>query len=36
MLIGPSTEGALLEIGALDIDGDDAVLIHATPRAAER
>lgn len=29
MLIGPATDGALLEIGILDIDGDDAVVIHA-------
>jgi hypothetical protein len=26
MLIGPATDGALLEIGVLDIDGDDAVV----------
>ena len=31
MLIGPSTDGALLEIGVLDIDGDDPVVIHAQP-----
>jgi hypothetical protein len=31
MLIGPATDGALLEIGVLDIDGDDAVVIHAQP-----
>lgn len=29
MLIGPATDGSLLEIGVLDIDGDDAVVIHA-------
>ncbi|MDP9022013.1 MAG: hypothetical protein M3N57_04775 [Actinomycetota bacterium] len=29
MLIGPATDGALLEIGVLDIDGDDPVVIHA-------
>ena len=29
MLIGPGTDGALLEIGILDIDGDDPVVIHA-------
>ncbi len=29
MLIGPATDGALLEIGILDIDGDDPVVIHA-------
>ena len=31
MLIGPATDGALLEIGVLDIDGDDSVVIHAQP-----
>jgi hypothetical protein len=31
MLIGPATDGALLEIGVLDIDGDDPVVIHAMP-----
>lgn len=31
MLIGPAIDGALLEIGVLDIDGDDAVVIHAQP-----
>jgi hypothetical protein len=29
MLIGPAHDGALLEIGVLDIDGEDPVLIHA-------
>lgn len=29
MLIGPATHGALLEIGVLDIDGDDPVVVHA-------
>jgi hypothetical protein len=29
MLIGPATNGAFLEVGVLDIDGDDPVLIHA-------
>jgi hypothetical protein len=29
MLIGPAANGALLEIGVLDIDGDDPVVIHA-------
>ncbi len=29
MLIGPASDGALLEIGVLDIDGDDPVIIHA-------
>ncbi len=31
MLIGPASNGALLEIGVLDIDGDDPVVIHAQP-----
>ncbi len=31
MLIGPATDGALLEVGVLDIDGDDSVVIHAQP-----
>lgn len=31
MLIGPSSGGALLEIGVLDLDGDDPVIIHAMP-----
>jgi hypothetical protein len=31
MLIGPATDGALLEIGVPDIDGDDAVVIHIQP-----
>lgn len=29
MLIGPAADGALLEIGVLDIAGDDPVVIHA-------
>ncbi|WP_216699772.1 hypothetical protein [Arthrobacter sp. H5] len=29
MLIGPGEEGTLLEIGVLDVDGEDAVVIHA-------
>jgi hypothetical protein len=29
ILIGPATDGALLEVGILDIDGDDPVVIHA-------
>ena len=29
MLIGAASDGALLEIGVLDIDGDDPVVIHA-------
>jgi len=31
MLTGPASDGALLEIGVLDIDGDDPVVIHAMP-----
>lgn len=31
MLIGPASDGVLLEIGVLDIDGDDPVVIHAMP-----
>jgi hypothetical protein len=31
MLIGPASGGALLEIGVLDIEGDDPVVIHAMP-----
>jgi hypothetical protein len=29
MLIGPAADGRLLEIGVLDIDGQDPVVIHA-------
>lgn len=29
MLIGPARDGSLLEVGVLDIDGDDPVVIHA-------
>jgi len=29
MMIGPATDGSLLEIGVLDLDGDDPVAIHA-------
>jgi hypothetical protein len=31
MLIGPARDGSLLEVGVLDIDGDDPVVIHAMP-----
>jgi len=31
MLIGAASDGALLEVGVLDIDGDDPVVIHAQP-----
>jgi hypothetical protein len=30
-MLGPASDGALLEIGVLDIDGDDPVVIHAMP-----
>lgn len=29
MLIGPASDGTPLEIGVLDINGDDPVIIHA-------
>lgn len=29
MLIGPAADGRLLEIGVLDLDGEDPVVIHA-------
>lgn len=35
MLIGPSAGGALLEVGVLDIEGDDPVVIHAMPLRAK-
>jgi hypothetical protein len=31
MLIGPDTTGQLLEVGVLDIEGDDPVAIHSMP-----
>jgi hypothetical protein len=31
MLIGPVSDGRLLEIGVLDLEGDDPVVIHAMP-----
>jgi hypothetical protein len=31
MLIGPASDGALLEVGVLDLDGEDPVIIHALP-----
>jgi hypothetical protein len=31
MLIGATSGGTLLEIGVLDFDGDDPVIIHAMP-----
>jgi len=35
MLIGASADGALLEIGVLDIEGADPVVIHAMPLRAK-
>jgi len=35
MLIGPASNGALLEIGVLDLEGDDPVVIHAQPLRAK-
>lgn len=29
ILIGPASDGALLEVGVLDLAGDDPVAIHA-------
>lgn len=29
MLVGPARDGELLEVGVLDIDGDDPVIVHA-------
>jgi hypothetical protein len=31
MLLGPAVDGSLLEIGILDFEGDDPVVIHAMP-----
>lgn len=31
MLIGPARDGTPLEVGVLDIDADDAVIVHAMP-----
>jgi hypothetical protein len=35
MLIGPASNGAFLEIGVLDLEGDDPVVIHAQPLRAK-
>jgi hypothetical protein len=35
MLIGPTSNGALVEIGVLDAEGDDPVVIHAMPLRAK-
>lgn len=35
MLIGPAPDGALLEVGVLDLDGGDPVAIHAMPLRAK-
>lgn len=29
MLLGPAADGSLLEIGVVDLEGEDAVVIHA-------
>lgn len=29
MLIGPTVDGTLLEVGVIDFDGDDPAVIHA-------
>lgn len=31
MLIGPAASSAMLEVGVLDFDGDDPVVVHAMP-----
>lgn len=31
MLVGPARDGTPLEVGVLDIEGDDPVAIHAMP-----
>ncbi len=31
MIPGSATDGVLLEVGVLDLDGDDPVIIHALP-----
>ncbi len=31
MLIGPAPDGSLLEVGILDLEGADPVVIHAMP-----
>lgn len=31
MLVGAATNGALLEVGVLEIDSDDPTIIHAMP-----
>ena len=31
ILVGPARDGALLEIGVLDFDGDDPLVVHALP-----
>jgi hypothetical protein len=35
MLIGPTQDGAPLELGLLGLDGDDPVIIHALPLRAK-
>ncbi len=31
MIPGSATDGVLFEVGVLDLDGDDPVIIHALP-----
>lgn len=31
MLIGPASDGSLLEVGVLDMEGEDPVVVHAMP-----
>ena len=31
IMIGPARDGALVEIGILDLEGEDPVVIHAMP-----
>jgi hypothetical protein len=35
MLVGATPAGRFLEVGVLDIDGDDPVIIHAMPMRAK-
>ena len=35
MLIGPAADGSLLEIGVLDLEGEDPVVIHAMELSRE-
>ncbi len=35
MLIGPATDGSMLEVGVLDLDGDDPVVIPSDAATTE-